>query len=169
MLAFALRVVLLALLRASLDHIEQIALFFLQVFLAVGSSRRPSFAGLRSLTSALSAALTLAESKAASGNRRRGRSAAGGDVGQLHRRAAFKRHNVEVVGSCEIDIFLIAGEVGVRFSIHRAGNSPALICDVVVEKHISFLDEERELLVFRQFAEVGWPVFGFFLSELLQA
>ena len=85
MLTLALLFVLFALLGAALDHIEQVALLFLQVLLAVGPFLLTGVPALSTLTAALSLTLSAAKPSASTGDWGGSRGCASrGDVGHLH-------------------------------------------------------------------------------------
>src|SRR6266436_988588 len=118
MLTLALLFVLFALLGASLDHVEQVALLFLQVLLAVSPFLLTGVTALSTLTAALTLTLSAAKSSACTGDWGRCWCCASrGDLGHLRERACFERHHVQIAGAGEVDVFPVASEVRVRFGV----------------------------------------------------
>ena len=143
-ITFTFLFVLLALLRAALDHVQEVAFFFLEVLLAVGALLLSG----RIALAPLAAALTLAPPKsAAARDRWSWRSAASGYLCHLYQRAGFERHHIQIVCSREVDVLLIAREVSVGFAVGGVGYSPSLVRRIVIDEKITLVHEEGELLI----------------------
>src|SRR5882724_12540816 len=162
MLTLALLLVLFTLLGAALDHIEKVALLFLQVLLTVGPFLLTGVPALSTLTAALSLTLSAAKPSASTGDWGRCRGCASrGDLGHLHERACFERHHVQIAGAGKVDVFLVASEVRVSFGVGGGSDLAPLVCHVVVDEHVSAVDEKCELLVPGSLAANRRPVLGF--------
>ena len=63
-------------------------------------------------------------------------------------------------------MLLVASEVRVSFGVGGGSDLSPLVCDIVVDEHVSTVDENCELLVPGSLAANRRPVLGFLFGEL---